>query len=262
MNYYVFSDVHGCLGPLLEALAAAGYDDGNPAHHLLFLGDAFDKPSPWRDDYGVYIYLRCAVEAGKLTWILGNHDAWLASSIRDGHANHFTRDTVRLLAEGLAPGQDLADERACIDVLAAYGVGAFLDTYGVDYYETAHYVFTHAFVPWSRKQGRIDEHWRDAERTRWNACRSENGMKRVMDGLRISDKTLVSGHVGACYGNICLRHPDVMRDSAAFDKIAAAVKHNARQNADYFRAYVGDGVIGMDGWAYATGMVNVLVVED
>ena len=264
MRYFVFSDVHGCLSRLTEALRRAGYNPADGSHKLLFLGDAFDKKSPERDDFGVYEFLQEGIRNKKLIWVLGNHDTMLVSVIRSGKMNKQSEETVRALAQGIARGLDPAAPAVagarCLEILKAHGVDLFIEENGLDYFETERYVFTHGIVPMDRSAGRYDPDWRNepAHSKTWNGCRSGNGMELGLRGIRIPDKILVCGHVGTYYGHLAERYPNLPRNGPDWKRLAAKVK----KTPSLFGIYEGDGVIGVDGNCHNTGVLNVLVVDD
>ena len=253
MKYFVFSDIHGCMDALSIALDKAGYDSRNKEHHLLFLGDAFDKD---RQDYETYAFLKNKVEQQQCTWVLGNHDVYLLNCLEKKQVNKFCAHTIHNIATGIDP--NTTDE---IKTLLDNGVDALLRSC-LDYFETTHYVFTHGMIPFDKKNGRYDPAWRDASLTTWNGFRSTHGMKCVLDGIKEPNKTIVVGHIGCYYGNITLRHPEIARDSEAFSKLGNKLKSNALHYADYFEIFHGDGVIGIDGRCFDTGIVPVLIVEE
>ena len=41
--YYVISDIHGYFDEMISALAKSGYDSNNSEHHLIVIGDMFDR---------------------------------------------------------------------------------------------------------------------------------------------------------------------------------------------------------------------------
>ena len=253
MRYFAFSDIHGCLDPLLEALDQAGYDPDNQGHHLLFLGDAFDKN---RQDYQTYRFLKEAVGQGRCTWVLGNHDDYLLNCLKKHETNHFCRNTIHNIALGINP--DSVDE---IQTLLDDGAEGLLFSCP-DYFETPHYVFTHGMIPFDKKHHRYDPSWRNAPKETWTRFRSLNGMKCVLDGINEPDKAIVVGHIGSYYGNIVIRHPEISRDGEEFIKLGNKLKQRASDNMEYFEMYRGDGVIGIDGRCFDTGIVPVLVIEE
>jgi hypothetical protein len=253
MRHFVFSDIHGCFDALIAALDKAGYDPDNQGHHLLFLGDAFDKN---RQDYQTYRFLKEAVELGRCTWVLGNHDEYLLNRLKKHEVKQFCRDTIHNIALGINPDsideiQTLLDDSADRLLLSC-----------PDYSETPHYVFTHGMIPFDKKHHRYDPSWRLAAKSAWTRFRNCNGMKCVLDGIKVPDKTIVVGHIGSYYGNILSRHPEIVRDDDEFIKLGKKLMHRASDNIEYFEMYRGDGVISIDGRCFDTGIVPILIVEE
>ena len=252
MKYFVFSDVHGCLRALKEALDNAGYHPDNVNHHLLFLGDAFDKPSDQRDDYGVWLFLKENIENGRLTWIRGNHEEYLLKVLKNEKMNTFCRETIRGIATGIEPTPAKGSDDDCIRALKDNGLDSFMNDHCVNYFETEHYVFTHGFIPYNKRTG-YDSEWRNS--VKWNY--GDNGMRLVLEkGVRIPDKTLVCGHTGAYYGHWFVTQPRLS------EKELSKIKNKSAEYLDWFKPFFGDGVIGIDGWCYKTGIIHVLTISD
>ena len=74
MKYFLFSDPHGNLTALREALSNAGYDEDNLNHHLVGLGDYFDRGSENSEmaNFIIEKYFQ-----GRSTFLRGNHDQML-----------------------------------------------------------------------------------------------------------------------------------------------------------------------------------------
>ena len=253
MKYFVFSDIHGCINELLSALKTNGFDENNPNHHLLFLGDAFDKN---REDYKTYLFLKEMVNKKKCIWVIGNHDVYLLNCLNSNEINNFCKNTIINIAKGLDP-----DSNDPIDTLKQEGVDELLNSC-VDYFETKHYVFTHAMIPFDKKENKYDPNWRMSSKKTWDRFRNMNGMKCVLNGIKEKDKTIVCGHIGSYYGNITLLNKDIKRDSKEFINLGNKVKKTAKEHMEYFAIYRGDGVIGIDCRCFDTGVVNLLLIED
>ena len=69
-KYFIFSDVHGCYTVLHSALEEVGYDEKNPKHILVSLGDNFDRG---QENAEVLRFLNRT----KALCVLGNHDQML-----------------------------------------------------------------------------------------------------------------------------------------------------------------------------------------
>lgn len=261
MKFFVFSDIHGCYSSLIRGLKESGYEPNNLDHTLLFLGDAFDKESNERDDYGLYCFLKENVENGKLIWIRGNHESFLLSAIEKGSPTHFTEKTIRNISCGLnIKNENLSGEEQ-VQSLIDHGVYSFIKDNALNFYETKDYVFTHGTIPYLKKENMYLDNWRDYPKDKWEAFRSCNGMKMVLTGVKIPGKTLVCGHVGNYFGYITKHYPELSIGSKEFNKLGDKLKKECRENPKPFDIFYGDGVIGLDGNAYKRGRVNILVVE-
>jgi len=71
---FVVSDIHGHYKELVTALEEAGFDENDDNHHLLCLGDMFDRGQESKE---VYLFLRRLEKKGKATVLLGNHETFL-----------------------------------------------------------------------------------------------------------------------------------------------------------------------------------------
>ncbi len=71
---FIVSDVHGHYHVLKDALKEAGFDEEEPSHHLLSLGDHFDRGVENKE---VYRYFKRLADEKKATCLLGNHDLFL-----------------------------------------------------------------------------------------------------------------------------------------------------------------------------------------
>jgi len=74
IKVFTVSDIHGHYHVLKDALKAAGYDEKETSHHLLVLGDLFDRGT---ESDLVFSYLKRLYDEKKATIILGNHDYFL-----------------------------------------------------------------------------------------------------------------------------------------------------------------------------------------
>ncbi|WP_343089369.1 metallophosphoesterase, partial [Methanocalculus natronophilus] len=72
MKLFIISDLHGHFTVTKKALVEKGFEEGNKDHHLLCLGDYFDRGS---ENKAVYEYLTSLKD--QASFILGNHDLFL-----------------------------------------------------------------------------------------------------------------------------------------------------------------------------------------
>src|SRR5690554_2802150 len=73
-KYFVFSDIHGNLKPLIKALDEKGFELENKNHILLSLGDHFDRGV---ENLAVLGFLKLFDKKNRLIMIKGNHDDFL-----------------------------------------------------------------------------------------------------------------------------------------------------------------------------------------
>jgi serine/threonine protein phosphatase 1 len=78
-KYFVFSDPHGCFSSLLNSLTKAGFEKDNPEHHLIGVGDYFDRGTENKE---MLEFLYEMYENKRLEFIMGNHDEMLYDFIR------------------------------------------------------------------------------------------------------------------------------------------------------------------------------------
>ena len=75
MKLYALSDIHGRTFSLQQFIDL-GFDLDNPQHHIVFLGDYFDR---YDDNYGVYLELKRIQKLlqDRCHLIVGNHDGYM-----------------------------------------------------------------------------------------------------------------------------------------------------------------------------------------
>jgi hypothetical protein len=124
--------------------------------------------------------------------------------------------------------------------------------YGLDYYETEHYIFTHGWIPCIIKGHRpylkyeYNPDWRLEETYVWQRARWLNGMELACKhGITEYGKTIVCGHFHTSYGHA----------------IIDGQGEESGPNADYSPFYA-DGIIALDACTARSGRVNCIVIED
>lgn len=116
----------------------------------------------------------------------------------------------------------------------------------VDFYETAHYVYVHGWIPCiaDRHTGfRFFSDWRNVDSFEWKRARWYNGMDAVQTCME--EKTILCGHWHSSYGHWKYEH----RGS------------EFGEDAD-FSPYYGTGIIALDACTAFSNRVNVIVLED
>jgi len=141
--YFVFSDIHGNLKSLVDALEKKGFDLENPDHILLSLGDNFDRGIENKDVLG---FLRYFQKQNRLIMIRGNHDDFLLDFLKgvsDGIFNikyNGLGNTLRELSDSNANTIELM--RDSINQRYPWLIG-FLESM-IPKFELGNYEFIHA----------------------------------------------------------------------------------------------------------------------
>ena len=116
----------------------------------------------------------------------------------------------------------------------------------VDYYETAHYVFVHGWIPCiQERDGSFSHHsdWREATPEEWRWARWCNGMDAAQ--ACGEEKTILCGHWHCSYG-----HARYENKGSEFGP-----------DAD-FSPYYGRGVIALDACTAFSRNVNIIILDD
>lgn len=250
MKYYVVADVHGFYSILKAELKKAGYFDDPEPHKLIVLGDLFDRGSEAKELQDFILQL---MENDEVILIRGNHEDLFQEMVTEDeglpyshHVSNGTYDTALQLT-GYDPVLaqirhfDFADEAKKTPYYQVI-MRAMLN-----YYETEHYVFTHAWIPCIKERnGQYSAYstWREASEREWMNARWINGMEAAQTAAD-EDKTVVCGHWHASYG-----HSKLEGKCSEFGP-----------DAD-FSPYYGPGVIAIDACTAHSKQINVLIIED
>lgn len=119
----------------------------------------------------------------------------------------------------------------------------------VNYYETAHHVFVHSFVPLFIDKSHYthiknwNPDWRNASDEDWSEACWGNPFELAEEFWK-EDKKLVFGHWHTSWARHNYEGLPEFGEGAVFDP------------------YYGDNYIGIDACTAASGQVNVLVLED
>ncbi len=151
-KYFVFSDIHGNLRPLVQALDDAGFDMDNPEHILLSLGDHFDRGI---ENLQVLGYIMHFHKLDRIIMIRGNHDDFLLDFLKgnsDGIFNIQKNGFGNTLVE-------FASKYATTIPLMRNSINQrfpklidFLEGM-IDSYKLGKYIFTHAGYEYSNERG-------------------------------------------------------------------------------------------------------------
>ena len=241
---FCISDVHGFYGSMKSALDKAGFDENNPDHWLIGLGDYFDRG---RQPIEVMRYLH---NLPRKVLVRGNHEKLLVDCCKRGDV--LMHDVQNGTAQTIADiGRSNDWDYACDYVLKR--TRPFLRSM-VNYFESQHYIFVHSWIPVINKDGKpayytrgrsfdFNPDWRNASQEDWDAAMWGNPFDMAARGL-LPDKTIVFGHWHTSY-------PRNWREG----------KPEFGEGAD-FSIYYGDGYIGIDACCAHSKKINCLVIED
>lgn len=256
MRYYVTADVHGYYSQLITALTNAGYFEDSEPHKLIICGDFFDRGEEAKK---LQDFLLELLARDEVILIRGNHEDLALALLNDWHHKSYlqsqhhlngTMDTLCQLTD-MTTGQvyQNTDYAALMYMKSPYIQKIIPAT--TDYFETAHYIFVHGWIPCKVKSTGNDQRayspvqdWRNAGSAAWSKARWVNGMEAAHNGITVPGKTLVCGHWHCSFGHARYEH------------------HGGEfHNAD-FSPYYGDGIIALDACTPASGKVNCIVIED
>lgn len=260
---FAVSDIHGEYEILIKGLKEAGFDEDNPEHLLISVGDAFDRGG---NALAVYEYLKRLSDKGSAVVLKGNHTGFFTGYL-DGtilspfnYYNNGTNETMADFLHETAPFEmycvlreidqptygDFADwvSRARQEINGEFPeLLEWLNTRPY-YLETENYIFTHGAIDTNAK----DWHKPHCERyhfTDWDALMWDDGSFFEKE-INNTDKTVVIGHFGTAtlrkmYGYSPNRNP-----KGSFDILKRK-----------------DGrVIAIDATTNLSKKINVLVLED
>ncbi len=166
MKCFVISDIHSHYDAMITALKKHGYDSKDDNHHLIVLGDLFDRGN---QPIEVLEYLYPLSTQKKATIILGNHDTFLLDFL-DGNSsrtmfnithNGFGKTLYYL--SGIVPDENVLDTvREKINERFSY-LHKFLQSFPL-YYELGDYIFVHGgidgrMLDWKMMQSQRDFVW-------------------------------------------------------------------------------------------------------
>jgi serine/threonine protein phosphatase 1 len=184
MKYFVTSDIHGHYEVLINSLKRKGFDEMNKDHHLLILGDMFDRGKQSRE---VFDYLYRLHKEEKATILLGNHDYFMIEFLEGNEQralfnilhNGFLETLTSFTQSKLIFKNNLIDYKEKIEQQYPYLL-SWLKSLPL-YLEIGNYIFVHGGINPNLKD------WRKALRDEfiW-------GYEFMQD--RVLGKTVVAGH--------------------------------------------------------------------
>ncbi len=234
---FVVSDIHGHASLLKRVLEGEGFDNENPDHLFVGCGDYFDRGSENRQVLEFLLSLKHKV------LVRGNHEDMLLQLLRRRmlKEHDYWNGTDITIREFFGP--DAIGAHDCIQKnrKAEAQLQAFVDS-TVDFFETAHCVFTHGWLPVCPELSREEwlAQWRVQPKYKWEDARFTSWTDVFDTGWILPDKTIICGH--RYTGEASLLDPK-------------------RKNGDC-SPYMGKGFVAIDACTAVTRKMNILVIED
>jgi serine/threonine protein phosphatase 1 len=245
---FAISDIHGYYTETLHALKNARWDEQNPEHLLLVLGDIFDRgPS----SYDIYLWLSRLVKEKKAIVLKGNHELmfieWLSGPVspHDWKYNGLSETTESFYGsfwdwfdKNTLPG---APETVWYD-WSEMARGHINRKHPEllewlrnlpDYFETEHSIFTHGSI-------QTYGDWKNPE-LKWKTHHWDDG-GFFEQNIISTDKVVVVGHFGT-------------NEIRSRNLLSLKEDHSILIREDL-------QIIMIDGCVPVTKKVNVLVIED
>lgn len=196
MKYFVISDMHGDFTATVSALQDSGYDQKNPEHTLIVLGDYFGRADTSPFSTGskqIYDYLLSPDHLNKPICIKGNHEILTENIFRRGYIHEIdfsNGDEKTIISFSEKPGSifDVGYQEDMIRQASESGLREWIKTLPW-FYETKTHILTHGWFPQEILPSSPYATWDDAI---WS--RTEDVLRSYK---KDTDKTLVVGHWSA-----------------------------------------------------------------
>ncbi len=246
MKYFVFSDVHGCYTRLCEELEKKGFDENNPKHMLISLGDNFDRG---KENYQMFLFLKRMKEKNKIILIRGNHEDIFMRMMTSGKAtttdySNGTYNTIEELAMTYfgkrGYGMFMSDFASVYYKFKEKGIFDLIDDM-LDFYETKNYVFTHGFIPINNEDGyKYNPLWRTVNKNEFYLARWLNGIEMsIIENIGEPSKKIVIGHK-------CIKRARILKEEDESD----------------LSIYEDNNIIALDAHTVISNHLNVFVFEE
>lgn len=240
MKYFVSGDIHGFFDEWQKALKEKGFDLNNPNHKIIICGDLFDRG---RQPKEIIDYI--LAHEDKIILVRGNHEDLLEDMIRENYSScvdekNGTKQTIDDLRRIL----NLNDKYSMLEVSQKSNLQYVVDKC-VNYYETEHYIFVHAFIPLS-DDWKYDKYWRYASPKRWKEARWINPVIPYKNKVYDPDKIIVCGHwhCSALWHEV---------DPNKYDEFGPKAN---------FEPFISEHIIAIDACTSYSKKVNVVIIED
>ena len=240
MKYFVSSDIHGFFDEWQNALTDKGFDLNNPEHKIILCGDLFDRGNQPKE-----IIEFVLKHKDKVIFIRGNHEDLMEQMIERNSSDYgdLCNGTAQTIVD-LYPEWQISefDLKKIANLTKLQKV---LDMC-IDYYETKHYIFVHAWIPIVENCYLYDSDWRTARKERWEKARWTNPVEMFRYEIYEPNKTIVCGH-WHCSALWHEQNPDEYEEFG--DKAN-------------FEPFITKNMIAIDACTTYSHKVNVVVLED
>lgn len=240
MKYFVSADIHGFFDEWQKALKEKGFDLNNPNHKIIICGDLFDRG---RQPKEIIDYI--LTHEDKIILVRGNHEDLLEDMLRRNYSNYADeKNGTKQTIDDLRRILNLNDKYSMLEVSQKANLQYVVDKC-VNYYETEHYIFVHAFIPLS-DDWEYDKYWRYASANRWKEARWINPVVLYKKNVYDPEKTIVCGHwhCSALWHEV---------DPNKYDEFGPKAN---------FEPFISEHMIAIDACTSYSKKVNVVVIED
>lgn len=235
IKYFVISDIHGHFDEMIRDLETNNFNQNDISHHLIVLGDLFDRGTQSKE---VLEYMYKLRKLNKVTIILGNHDNFLVDFLDGDYRrllfnmqyNGFKVTLESLVGKPLSYNEDWEEINYEIKSKFIY-LYNFLTTTHL-YLEIGDYIFVHGGIKYNNGD------WR-------NNIKEDFTWSRESQLERVPGKIVVSGHERVSV----IRHP-------AMDQEELFII-----NPDAFSIMEKEGKILIDSFVEISKKINVLILE-
>lgn len=264
-KYFIVSDVHSFLKPLMNALSQNGFEYSNKNHILIVLGDLFDRGN---DSFELFSFVKNLHKQERFIYIRGNHEDLLfdcMNEIDKGYTpsrHHFHNGTVKTICQFCNENEWVMYTPEWIKTKKAYDtmkpILDFIENNSFNYVEIKDYILVHGWVPCDfkdsvtpfKKEITLNSEWFKADNLKWQEAHWINGMNAWLNGARIPNKTIVCGHFHCSWGWSHIRQK--------YKEFPPSTHKDFQKS---FQPFVDDGIIAIDSCTAYTGKVNCLVLE-
>lgn len=234
-KYFIISDIHGHYDEMINDVLLCGFDKSNNYHHLLVLGDMFDRGYQSKE---VLEYLYSLIKEDKASLILGNHDKFLLDFLEGDYSrlmfnmihNGFLKTLESLVERELSLNENWDDIN--FEIKEKYIYLYHLLRNLPLYIEISNYIFVHGGIKYN------DGNWKNNNTRDFTWSRES-----MLDS--IPNKIVVAGHQRVA----TIRFPGV-----DYEKLY-------EENPNAFRILRQDGKILIDSYVEISKQINVLILE-